>query len=347
MTKMKCMGGIAAGLVGLVLGLSGGQPVAAQEPTPAAIEGPIESIVGGATRTLTVAGVPIILAPGVTISSPTTTRPGSQGLVAWFAGNPFPGRSQAGFIGGTAIGDGTVDATNRFVATSVFSEPAENGLVGVVTASSCATANCQGPGDFLRVQGVAAIPILDPTVPARIVARPPVNGFGFEVDLAGRNLVGEPIGIEGYYGNINGFPVAAPTEKAFHYFLVEFASEDPDLMLNKAIDEVVATRAQCTTGGGLEIRGANHARVTGPSNTPVGNPAGGLIRIIQRGTPNVVLGETTDLTAILPVVGTAVFATWRIRIPVGGACPSEVDVVWRRAGAQVARANRVAVDIIR
>jgi hypothetical protein len=97
----------------------------------------------------------------------------------------FPGRTQPGFIGGTAIVGGATVTRTLVEATDFFVEPAENVLIGTVNFSA---------GRCLHVNGTPVITLVD----ARIPAHPMRNEFGLEVDPA-RVPLDTPVSAEGFY----------------------------------------------------------------------------------------------------------------------------------------------------
>jgi hypothetical protein len=164
-----------------------------------ALEGPISAVVdnGDGTATITVMGVPVLIPADAPINSPTVLL--TPALLA--DATPLPGRTLPGFIGATAIINGqTVGGVN--VADDVFVEPAENVLIGTVTAANCTNADCSGPDDSLTVLGTPLSRLTD----VRMLAGPPANAFGFAIDLSGGALVGSLVSAEGYFGQIATVP---------------------------------------------------------------------------------------------------------------------------------------------
>ncbi len=199
------------------------------------LEGPISALTddGDGTGSITVMGVTVDIPVGTPITTPTA----SLGITA--AANPsvLPGRTQAGFVGGTAIIEGSGDLAGGYSADSVFLEPAEN-ILGAATTSL--------PGESLQVAGVA----LSPTGDARIPNGPFTNVFGFEVDP---DSVPQGSGVvsEGYLSN-DGSGV-------MNYFAIEV---DGGTLVNAGITEVSISRAQCQEDPGnpieLRVQGAVH-----------------------------------------------------------------------------------------
>jgi hypothetical protein len=217
---------------------------------------------------MVVMGITVTVPPGTPIVTPTTNLTelaGARNPLALLRGEPLPGRAPTpGFIGGTAIINGTV-IDGVPTATDVFVEPAENVLIGVVTAADCANALCRGAASVLEINGAQARPIRD----ERLRAGPITNEFGFDVDLtgAGAELVGSAAEMEGYFAR-----------NRFHYFLLSVTGVAP---ANPGT-EVSITRAQCrdrARGIELTILGNVHNPATGSvtiSDTATTTPFGSV-----------------------------------------------------------------------
>ena len=217
---------------------------------------------------------------GTAVSTPTSDDIGLAGLVN---PTPFPGRSEAGFLGGTAIVLGTVGLDGIVIAESVFAEPAENVVLGIVTPSLPSD-----PVGSLRVSGMLVQFLNDP----RILFDGPKNDLGFEVALTSV-IPGTAVGIEGYYS------VGANT---FYAFLLEAVGVPA---LNPAL-QVSILRAQGRTDRGeLEVRGG----VSGITGT--GPVTVQIFRVRDNGTfaATTRIGQTTAILDPL-VPGTA---TYRFR----------------------------------
>lgn len=311
--------------------------IASPPPGVVELEGRLEAY-DHPTRMMTVMGMQVEVLNTTTMSSPTTTRT-DAGLNnnQWFKGTRFAGRREAGFLGGTAIVTGIWDDINkRVVAQDVFTEPAENVVLGVVTGFSCSNANCNGPNDFIRgnsapgstpgvvIPGPAMIPITDPRIPAQTVK----DEAGFELDLTGADLTGLPFGAEGYYGDI-AVPVpngsgGTVSQNALHYFIWDIADLAPTLLLNKTQREIVALRTDCREGDSFEMRGNVHTRVTPTgfiNDTITPNSGTIVVRWLQDGVEVRRTATPTELDLGSPYGGFRV----RFDIPV---CPTEVDVWW-------------------
>lgn len=202
------------------LGLS--TSLLAQEPIPGGTEGPISAIVdnGDGTATLTVMGMTALLPGTATIASPSKTLTLAEVLDT----TPLPGRTEAGWIGGTAKGTGSVSADGVITYTELVLEPAENVVLGLITGTQPLTVNHM-PVSLLT----------DSRIPASTV-----NELGFEIDLA-QATVGQAVAIEGYYAS-----------GTFHAFRVEVTGAPA---LNQAL-QVTALRAQGRPAKGeLDIQG--------------------------------------------------------------------------------------------
>lgn len=191
----------------------------------AEVEGPISAVTdnGDGTGIITVMGMTIQIPATATITSPTVSLTMDQLADP----TPFPGRTQAGFIGGTAIVVGTVDAVGQLTAQEVFAEPSENVLLGIVTSNA---------PDPLTVNNVPITFLSDTRMPAG----PALNDLGVEVvvdDLA----VGTIASVEGYYDG-----------STFQTFLLEAEGAAAAV----PTPQVGIVRAQGRTAGGrLEVRG--------------------------------------------------------------------------------------------
>jgi hypothetical protein len=294
------------GASAITLGLAAASPARAQVVVPdASIEGPIQSVdptpggpVLGRTwvGTMQVMGVTVRVLTTASIQSPTASL--TLGQVG--AAPPLPGRSQDGFLNGTAIATGD-SVEGILYATDVFVEPAENVIVGEATAQ-------QVDGD-IRVNGVRAIALTDP----RIAAGPPINGFGFEI-IPSSIPLNSLLAIEGYFGN----------DGNLHYHTLE---ADGGTLVRAGTREVSVLRAQCRLRGGgrdeLEVRGGTHNPAATPvtieisDSTVVGGPHPGAWRVL---TPTA--APVVD-TTVTPRQGLYRFRRDNLNLP-GSVCPAFV-----------------------
>jgi hypothetical protein len=204
---------VAAGISLMILSL----PAIA---VPLLLEGPISAVSANpdGSGSITVLGVVVDIPAGITIVTPTATL--SMAQVA--DPTPLPGRIQPGFIGGTAIINGTAVAGVN-TADDMFLEPAENILGADITSI---------PPAPIEVGGVLMNAIMD----ARLPADPIANLYGFEVDPATVPTGGDATA-EGYFSN-DGSGV-------FQYFGLAVTGGD---ILNPGVTDVSITRAQCRAG---------------------------------------------------------------------------------------------------
>ena len=237
----KFLSAVLSGAAALGLSTS----LLAQVPIPGGTEGPISAIVdnGDGTATLTVMGMTAILPGTATISSPSKTLTLAEVLDT----TPLPGRTEAGWIGGTAKGTGTVSVDGVITYTELTLEPAENVVLGVITGTQPLTVNHM-PVSLLT----------DSRIPASTV-----NELGFEIDLA-QATVGQAVAVEGYYAS-----------GTFQAFRVEVTGAPA---LNPAL-QVTSLRAQGRPAKGeLEIQGSLSGIATGAAAPTVrfSNPSTGV-----------------------------------------------------------------------
>ena len=229
------------------------------QTVPGFLEGPISEVKPGA-GTVRVNGVLVTVPPGTPMASPTVdlialaAQLGENRPLRLLKGDKLAGRSQNGFLQGTCLCETVVDlATGEQTMVDMVLEPAENVVVGSVTAHNCVTATCDpddDPVNELRISGL----LLDFNSDQRIQSEPPSNR-GFQLDLsAGGSLVGQPAEGEGYFGKaINGEP-----ERQLHYYVV---AVEGGVLLNAGMPEVSVSRAQCRDRGDeieWEVQGSTH-----------------------------------------------------------------------------------------
>ncbi|MEW4566625.1 hypothetical protein AB1L88_02040 [Tautonia sp. JC769] len=250
---------------------------------PAEIEGPVSAIVAsGADARLTVMGATVVATASTVISSPSA----SLSLAELLDPAPLPGRTEPGFVGGTVIAIGEVDAASGVIeAEEIAIEPSENIILGAVTETSATT---------LRINGVPIVFLDDPRMPAE----PPQNGFGFEIELDSV-AVDTPASAEGYFDG-----------SAFRAFLFEV---DGDATLADPNPQVSILRADVRDRGDefeVDARGA----VT-MAHAPAGTTTQQVrISRIDGGSETPIGTVTAQVDAEFPG-----FARWRFddRIPVG------------------------------
>ena len=292
--------------------------------TPVEFEGPIQSIEeDGSDVKLKVNGIVVTIPNGLItgggsdgVHTPTARLTSVADIVST---TPFAGRpGTSGFVGGTAIVVG-ISGDGGVTATDVFMEPAENVILGAVTANS--------PGDF-RVEGVkvyllapsSAKPSYPPGIPfdPRLPGLPMKNELGFAIDPAKVPLYADAA-LEGYFGKDGN-------NDAFYAFSIDSVSdvEDPN-------PTVSILRAQCrvrsTTQVEWEIRGGVYPWVQG-ATIGVYPPSDQFNGGKPYATNVPVQQDTSD-----PKTGAFRYSA---RSNVAGGCPSSVIVKFGNAPDAVA-----------
>lgn len=298
--------------------LLGGVNASAQfppSPPPLAteIEGSVSDVTlnGDGTVTMTVMGMNVVVPVGTPVSTPSSSLTFSQLVDP----APLPNRTQAGFTGGTAIVIGTVDVTGTVTAEDVFVEPAENVILGVVTANENGT---------FAINSVPVVLLADPRMPAQPVRD--VNGIEI---LLNSIPVGSGASTEGYFAN-----------GVFNAFLIEADQGTPV----NTTPQVTITRADARErtpnnrrGDDLEVRGT----VT-MTHLPLDVTTQSVSIFRVDGTTETLLGTIVATRSVdAPNVG-----DWRLRIttpptndPVLGTAPTTVRAVNISPGANNASAT--------
>lgn len=237
------------------------------------------------------------------IHTPTNPRI----TLADLRGDPMPGRTQRGFIGGTAIVTG--DSYRGVIyASDVFSDLFEHVVVGEATRVADPNPHDDLPGD-LTVNNMAMTPSTDPRMPAA----PPINGFGFEIrpdDVQ----VGTLLAVEGYYSS---------GQRRLYYHTMEADAAPPK---NAGITEVSILRAQCRLrddGVELEVRGGVH------------DPAEGTVQLFVEPEPGAAFVSVGEATAVADLEVTPPQGEYRFRAREAGfpACPPRAKAVFGSAEA--------------
>lgn len=304
-------------LAAAALLLSGVHASAQLPPSPpplaTEIEGAISAITlnGDGTVAMTVMGMNVVVPVGTPVSTPSSSLTFTQLVDP----APLPNRTEAGFIGGTAIVIGTADFAGTITAEDVFVEPAENVILGVVTAN--------GNGTF-AINNVPIVLLGDPRMPALPVRD--VNGIEI---LQSSIPVGSGASTEGYFAN-----------GVFNAFLVE-ADEGTPVDTTPQITIVRADARERTPnnrrGDDLEIRGT----VT-MTHLPLDVSTQSVSIFRVDGTTQTLLGTITATRSVdAPTVG-----DWRLRMttpptndPVLGTAPTTVRAVNISPGANNASAT--------
>lgn len=205
--------------------------MAQAQTVPSLVEGPIGAVAddGAGGAWITVVDITVHVPAGVFTSGSATSPTATLSQAQLLDTTPLPGRTQPGFVGGTAIINGTSTVGGDLIADDLFVEAAENVVIGIVTANdACA----------LELQGVPLVQVTD----ARMPFGQAINGGGFEVNYCAMPVNGSAA-IEGYFSN-----------GALYIF--SFESDDAPIVSTEGV--VTITRANCK-GNRLEVRGSTSA----------------------------------------------------------------------------------------
>ena len=287
---------------------------------------------------------------------------GRYTVANWVRGDSFAGRTQRGLLGGTVIVTGTVDPTTGVItAEEVFSDVAENVILGAVYENQCSNPACNADGDYIRGNGPEG-PLFVPNKDLRLPAGPITDAGLFKLDLQGKDLginsaTPATFGGEGYFSQrpvalSSGLPDDPATlttdesklKEGIVYWAFELGENRPDLLLNKGIPEISALRIRCTEGGRLEVRGFVHAPVNADGTAPLGgnfapstpNPTtGGQGRIRVVMNVNGVNTTFLDEDGAPPVADLpATYGVYRLRSDVTQ-CGTEATVYWDRGNTTI------------
>ncbi|MFN7055086.1 hypothetical protein [Hyphomonas sp.] len=329
---------------------------ASAQLVPLEIEGPMTASAATTPEsgTITAMGQVIFYDENTVFATPTsdktqTRRTNANGVLTnrpltatqWLRGENFEGRNRPGFLNGTVIVTGYWDpalngGAGGVYAEEIFSDIAENVILGVITANQCTNPTCTGPDDF--IQGNGTTPFVE-NKDQRLPAEPILDGGLFELNLTGANLVGTTFGGEGYYSDAPVHPRSAPAERALVYWDFQLGDFRPDLLLRPNQPEISVLRIRCNVGDRLEVRGWVHQ----PINSNL-SPAVGTIRATMSfpDRPDVVVtnGTPTLAEATVPRYG-----IYRLRGDVP-ACADDVKVEWIVNGLTIASAD-ASVDRLR
>lgn len=273
-------------------------------------EGPVSNVVdlGGGNGRITAMGVTFEVRPDTPVSTPTAALT----LTQFAAQTNFPGRNQAGFLGATVIATGCVK-NGVAVADDVFSDVAENVVLGVVTAPLTGTAG-DGSGGTLGVNDRTVSRLTDDRMPAGEIA----NMFGFAVTPASV-AVGTNIAVEGYYGN----------DGVLHVWDTEV---DGGTLIEPSLPQVSIQRFRCAND--VEIRGGIYPVPGAACN--FGAPFS--LALFDGQGVQIPFDADEDLLVVNGVAPNQQFCSYRLR-PTVTQCPAEVRVELRSAGAPVASAT--------
>lgn len=335
--------------------LTGVCAVAHAQLVPLELEGPLDAYTadGGLAGEMTVMGMPVIVsADTTTFVTPTKSRTdlpnpntgrGTMNITQWLRGEPFLGLRRPGFLGNTVIVTGDWDPAavrldgglGAIRALEVFSDIAENVVLGAITGNDCKSATCQNPGDYIRANnGPAFVPNKDPRLPVN----PILDAGLFKLNLLNADLTGATMAGEGYY-TTDPIPVgtAGALEKAMVYWNLTLGEIRPDLLLNPESRELSVLRIRCDVGDRLEVRGWVHQPVSSGAAA-----ATGTIRATMSfpGQPNIVRTSTDLVPEVDPL-----YARYQLRADVPN-CAAEVKVEWLINGLVVVT-ETAAVDRLR
>lgn len=149
---------------------------------PMRMQGPITAVAsdGGTGATIVVLGSVIRVPATAILHSPTAPLTIAQLLDP----TPLPGRTEAGFLGGIASANGTIDpVTGVMTAADLLVDPSESVILGAVTQA----------GAPLVVNGVPLVLANDPRIPGT----PLMNDLGFPINAADV-AIGKAASVLGY-----------------------------------------------------------------------------------------------------------------------------------------------------
>lgn len=286
----------------------------AHSQVPFEIEGPITDVNIG-QRSISVMGLVIRVPEAAPLTSPTA-RVNLEDLL----GGPLPGRSESGFLGGTAIISGTVQQDGTHEAADVFVEPAENVLRGPLTGISPLRLGRNSSGGGLELR-----PISDPRIPAG----PVMNEFGFAVKVD--SLRPGTFAAAGAYYSRN--------EDVLYYHTLEIQG---DAELATPGNQVSIQRAQCRVRGRgrdeITVRGG----VTNGTRTPIAAGTQVTLTLAQQvGTRTLAAPVTVALDA--PGFGTYNLRATNLTLPAAG-CPVAITVSHRSGAATLSTSPEAEVS---
>lgn len=338
--------------------LTGVCAIAHAQVVPLELEGPVSAVTASSPETgfVTVMGQQVYYDENTAFVTPTsdktqTRRTNANGVLTnrpltatqWLRGENFEGRRRPGFLNGTLIVTGfwdpALNGTGGVYAEEIFSDIAENVILGVITANNCETQACNGPNDY--IEGNASTKFLD-NKDQRLPAQPIVDAGLFELDLTGVNLVGGTFGGEGYYSDDAVYPRSGATEQGLVYWDFELGENRPDLLLRKNQREISVLRIRCNVGDRLEVRGWVHQPVNAAGISTSGTAAVGTIRATMSfpGADDVVVTNGVPVAEV-----NNAYAGYRLRGDVPN-CADEVKVEWIN-GVTILATTTAPVDRLR
>ncbi len=310
----------------------------------AEVEGPVSSITAaGDGAEIVVMGVTVVVDKNLIERRKIRTPTASLTIAQLVDPTSFPGRTAAGFVGGTVIARGNYDKTsNRLIVKfqpipsdegdlpfeefpAIEIEPAENLMLGEITANA---------GGALTINGVSIRRL--PANEQRMPGGPVLNDFGFEVK-PGTIAPGTPGSAEGYFSS---------TDNAFFAHTLTI---DGDAVLTTLDPQLSITRAQGRNRGAeydLELRGGFTQSHINPGTTNQD------IQVFRVDEINGVT-ETRFLGRPRVTILAGDFGRWRFsaRLTAGAApydkAPTHVVVENRSPGASTAKAKEDDVEIIK
>lgn len=195
----------------------------AQVPEEFTVEGSITTV-NPAAPSITIMGIAIPVPAGMMLATPTNPAVPLAALAA-----PLPGRA-TGFIGGTAIAEGTT-LGGVVTLTDLSSDVVENVVVGEATAND---------GGGLKVNGLLVRPSTDPRLPSNAT-----NELGLAI-LPNTIALNSAVAVDGYFGD----------DGSLYYHSLQ---ADTAQLANPSKFEVGIGQPRCREEGGrLEIRGGVH-----------------------------------------------------------------------------------------
>lgn len=197
------------------------------------------------------------------------------------AGNPIPG-----FLGAICLCDTIMYPDGTMTVDSLWADPAEDVIGGLVTEHNCLTDDCSGPNDVLKIAGVKVVhmPASDTRIPSPwpvSATKPPygININGQILDPANNPLLPVIATVQGYF-----FQDAAGVPSIYYSFL----EIDGGIPLSP-LAEISVSKTQCK-----DKNNSIEYRIDGA----VINPSGSVLNLdgTVTNTDGSVLDPTVSLT---------------------------------------------------